>query len=149
MVIYLAALAIQIPCSFLYFTQRQARHDYPSWGDSIGIPIAQSIINSIICAVVGSLLWWPFLAKARFPANLYEWPPNQRRFNIIVTIGCGLFMALSLSSIGYDVVDGNMGPIIGAVVMIYLLLSIRAGLVTRKTESKMIPNHAVEGMAPR
>lgn len=131
---YLAALAVQFPASIFYYVQRQARHDYPTWGDSIVIGIAQSSLTAMFYAAVGCVLWLPFLAKVRFPAPLFAWPSNQTRFNMIVTIGCGLFTALCLWMTPYYVIDGNVGPIIMTVVLAYLFLSLRAGLVLGHAE---------------
>lgn len=144
-VTYLAALVVQFPASIFYYGQRQARHDYPTWGDSIVIGIAQSALTAMFFAAVGCLLWWPFLAKARFPAPLYVWPSNQTRFNVIVSIGCGIFTALCLAMIPDNVLDGNVGPIIMTVVLAYLFMSLRAGLVLRNAErnEKRIPNNGL------
>lgn len=143
--IYLAALAVQVPASIFYYGQRQARHDYPTWGDSIVIGIAQTAMTAIVFAVIGCLIFWPFLARSKFPSHLYAWPVNQMRFNLIVTIGFGLFASLCLYSIPRDVMDGSIGAIIMAVVLIYLFLSLRAGLVTRNSEpkDKSIPNNGL------
>lgn len=132
--IYLATLAAQVPASIFYYGQRQARHDYPTWGDSIVIGIAQTAMLAIVFAAIGCLILWPFLAKSKFPTDLYAWPKNQTRFNLIVTIGFGLFTTLCLYSLPHDVMDGGIGAIIMAVVLTYLFLSLRAGLVTRNSE---------------
>ena len=84
--------------------------------------------------IIGCLLWWPFLAKSRFPARLFVWPENQIRFNVIVSLGFGTFTALCLIAVPSEVRDGNLGGILMALVLAYLFLSVRAGLVTRQAE---------------
>ena len=138
--IYLTALAAQVPASFWYFGLRQSRFEYPVWGDSIIIGISQTFIACVAFAVIGSLLWWPFLAVCRFPAMLLAWPANQRRFNLIVSLGFGAFAALSLIAVPSEVRDGNIGGILMAVVLMYLFLSLRAGLAIRQAEKTLEKN---------
>jgi hypothetical protein len=133
-VAYLIALAVQVPSSFWYYGLRQSRFDYPAWGDSIIIGVFQTFMACAVFAVVGCLLWWPFLAKSRFPATLYSWPGNQNRFNVIVSLGFGAFAALCLVAVPSEVRDGNLGGILMTLVLAYLFLSVRAGLVTRQAE---------------
>lgn len=132
--VYLTALAAQVPSSFWYYGLRQSRFEYPTWGDSIIIGVFQTFMASAIFAVVGCLFWWPFLARSRFPSELFVWPGNQIRFNVIVSLGFGAFTALSLIAVPFDIRDGNLGGILMAFVLAYLFLSVRAGLVTRQAE---------------
>lgn len=145
-VIYLAALAIQVPGAFWYLGVRQSRFEYPTWGDSIIIGIAQTFMTCVVFAVIGCLLWWPFLAKSRFPAALFAWPTRQRRFNLIVTFFFGGFAVLSLYSTVSEVRDGNVGGIFMAVVLAYLLLSVRAGLVVRESGKQKVPDQLPESI---
>ena len=131
---YLTALAAQVPSSFWYYGLRQSRFEYPTWGDSIIIGLAQTFRVCVVFAVVGCLLWWPFLAKVRFPAPLYAWPPDQKRFNLIVSLGIGAFTALCLTTIPSEVQNGNPGGVLIGIVLTYLFLSLRAGLVQRQAE---------------
>ena len=131
---YLTALAVQVPSSFWYYGLRQSRFEYPTWGDSIIIGVFQTFMACAVFAVIGCLLWWPFLAKSRFPARLFVWPENQIRFNVIVSLGFGTFTALCLIAVPSEVRDGNLGGILMALVLAYLFLSVRAGLVTRQAE---------------
>jgi hypothetical protein len=143
-VVYLLVLAAQVPASIWYFEHRADRFEYPPWGDSIGIGIAGEVVACVVFAVVGGLFWLPFLALSRFPAELYAWPQGQRRFNTIVTIGFGGLAGLSLFSTVGEVRDGNVGGVLLAMVLTYLLLSLRAGLVARQAEKKGTANPAVE-----
>ena len=131
---YLTALAVQVPSSFWYYGLRQSRFEYPTWGDSIIIGVFQTFMACAVLAVIGCLLWWPILAKSRVPARLFVWPENQIRFNVIVSLGFGTFTALCLIAVPSEVRDGNLGGILMAVVLAYLFLSVRAGLVTRQAE---------------
>jgi len=131
---YLSALAAQIPSSFWYYGLRQSRFEYPTWGDSIIIGVFQTFMSCVVLAVVGCLFWWPFLAKSRFPSTLFAWPGNQIRFNVIVSLGFGAFTVLCLAAVPSEVQDGNLGGILIALVLAYLFLSVRAGLVTRQAE---------------
>ncbi len=106
-VAYLIALAVQVPSSFWYYGLRQSRFEYPTWGDSIIIGVFQTFMACAVFAVVGCLLWWPYLAKSRFPAALFAWPGNQNRFNVIVSLGFGAFTALCLIAVPSEVRDGN------------------------------------------
>jgi len=134
-VVYLIALAVQVPSSFWYYGLRQSRFEYPTWGDSIIIGVAQTLMACVVLAIVGSLLWWPFLAKSRFPAALLAWPVNQVRFNLIASLGFGALTALCLIAVPSEVQDGNLGGILMALVLAYLFLSVRAGLVTRQANN--------------
>jgi len=148
LVVYLLVLAAQVPASFWYYEHRADRIEYPPWGDSIGIGIAGEVVACVVFAVVGCLLWLPFLALSRFPAELYAWPQGQRRFNIIVTIAFGGLAGLSLFSTVGEVRDGNVGGVLLALVLAYLFLSLRAGLVARQAEKRGVLNQAVEAAPP-
>ena len=134
--IYLFALAIQVPDSFWYFRHRLTRFDYPAWGDTIFIGIFQTFMGCVIFAVIGCLFWWPFLVKSRFPATLFTWPSHQPWFNTIVTICTGGLTLICLDASIDEARDGNIGGVWIAVVMIYLFLSLRAGLATHRFENK-------------
>ena len=136
-VIYLFTVATIIPNSFWYFGLRQMRHEYPLWGDSIIIGIFYEILGCALLAVIGGLLWWPFLANSRFPAPLFAWPRKQPVFNTIVTIVFGGLALLFLFDNKFGSIRG--GDISGvwlSIVLVYLLLSLRAGIVTRRAEKK-------------
>lgn len=135
-VIYLSAIGIQCLTSPFYYGLRQHRFEYPPWADSMGIPISVEFTACIFIAILGSLLWWPFLAASRFPARLLVWPQKQQLFNVVISIlltACCIPPACLFPSYA---TSGNIGGVATTVVSLYLILSIRAGLVTRWAERK-------------
>ena len=134
--IYLFALAIQLPSAIVYYGVRQSRFEYPHWADSIAIPIAQTVMGCLFFAVVGSLFFGLLLAASRFPAPLYVWSNLQRTFNIVVSLIFGTLAVLSLLLLPAAVRDGNIGGIVMILVLSYLFLSIRAGLIVRSAEKR-------------
>jgi hypothetical protein len=136
--IYLSAIALQVPASVYYLAQRQARGDYPWWGDSIGIGLFQTVFGCIAFGVVGSLLFLAILWKTVLPAQLYGWPKGHLAANTVISILCGLPTILCLCMLPDPVRDGSIGGVLMTTVLIYLFLSARAGMVEYHQTTKAL-----------
>ncbi len=127
--LFFAGLAQQIPFSFYYYIHRSDRHEYPWWADSFMIGVFGDFFVCVLIGIVGTLFGLLLLPKAHFPSRLWIWPSQQRRFNIVITIGCVAFALASAAVSVYEVIDGNIGSVLTGVLMMYLFLSLRAGLI--------------------
>lgn len=127
--LYLLALALQVPASVYYLGHRQARHDYPCWGDSIGIGLFGTVFACVLFGIVGTLFFLAVLWKTRLPANLYIWSKEHSITGCVITALCVLSVAVCLVSIEAPVRDGSVGGVIMTVTLLYLFLSARAGLL--------------------
>ena len=56
-IVYLLALAAQVPASVYYLAHRQSRFEYPSWGDSIGIGLFQTVFGCVVSAINRPSFW--------------------------------------------------------------------------------------------
>jgi hypothetical protein len=127
--VYLLALAAQVPASVYYLGHRQSRFEYPPWGDSIIIGLFQTVFGCAVFAVIGSLLFLAILWKATLPADLFVWSRSRPVASTIITVIFGALAALCLSLIPDPVRDGSVGGVIMTTVMLYLFMSARAGMV--------------------
>lgn len=143
MLIYLLALAIQVPNSMFYFTHRLMRCEYPPWGDSIFIGIFHTALACVIFGGIGLLIFRDILRKALFPADIYIWSKSNPIFCSVITAIFGILALLCMFSVTNSVRVGSVGGVIMKVTMLYLFMSIRAGMINyrmnKKTETKTTP----------
>lgn len=115
--------AIRIPFTFRYYSLRQMRFDYPSWGDSIAIPIFSEIFASVIgCVVLGGILIFlmrrhllPDRLRFHKPAGARSW---ARQLFLIICL------LLFLESITSGTADGDEGTVISGLGIIPLLFAV-------------------------
>lgn len=150
--IYLLALASQIPAAVYYLGHRQSRYEYPTWGDSIGIGLSETLMTSVFFAIFGTLFFLVLLWKASFPTHLFVWSRSQPIASSIITLIFGLLGVACLISLPYSVMDGSIGGVIMSAVMLYLFMSIRAGMIQyqllKRRNSEHVPP-AGRGVPPR
>jgi hypothetical protein len=129
MLLFLTALAVQMPCSIVYYMHRQIRFEYPVWGDSIGIGVFQTGFNCIIFGGIGVLLFISIMYISLFPANIYIWSKDHPVLSSLVTVFFVVPVLFFLYTIYYSIRTGDYGEIIMIVTLIYLLSSARAGII--------------------
>jgi len=132
LVLFWGMLAVQTPLSILYHELRFYRLEYPWWADSIIISIFRIFAFSVIFGILGTLAFLFFLAFSKFPAPLWIWSRRHNYFSWIVSIFFALPIALLLLLLPFTVRDGAFGWIIFEVTLVYLFLSLRAGIIQRK-----------------
>jgi hypothetical protein len=69
--VWLGLWALRIPFSFWYYHVRQERFDYPTWGDSTAIPVAQESLVWMVCALLSSTLLWLSLGRRRLAERVH------------------------------------------------------------------------------
>ena len=127
--LFLLALALQVPASVYYLGHRQSRFEYPTWGDSTGIGLVQTVFGCIVSAVIGTLFFLLVLRKATLPANLYVWSGSRPVSSTIITLLFAVPAVLCLLLIDSPIRDGSIGGVIMTMTMLYLFMSARAGMV--------------------
>lgn len=96
MLIYLLALAIQVPNSMFYFSHRLMRFEYPPWGDSIFIGIFHTALACVIFGRIGLLVFRDILRKTLFPADIYIWSKSNPVFSSVITAIFGILALLCM-----------------------------------------------------
>ena len=117
--------AVKFPLSMWYYSVRQARFDYPIWGDSIGIGLFQDFFAWILGFVVFSVLLvivmirYSFASRIALKKPIGVWP-------WIRTVLLTLWIFLLLVCIFPALMDGDEGMVLsctGAIPIILLSLS--------------------------
>ena len=117
--------AVKFPLSMWYYSVRQARFDYPVWGDSIGIGLFQDFFAWILGFIVFSVLLAVVMIRyslasriaLRKPTGVWQW---------IRTVLLSLWLVLLLVCIFPALIDGDEGMVLsctGAIPIILLSLS--------------------------
>jgi hypothetical protein len=112
LIVYLLALAVQIPYETYFLWHRLRRGDYPVWGDSIGIGLYQNAHLCVVLAVIGTPLLALLLWKIRLPCRIFIWAHAHITLNLIVIGLLSPFVLLSLFILCAGVVDGHSGEVI-------------------------------------
>jgi len=115
--------AIRLPFASRYYRIRQQRFDYPTWGDSVAIPLLGEIVASIIgCAILGAILSGlmisydlPDSIRFRKPSGFASWTRQ---------IFLAVWVVLFLQSIVYGISDGDEGTVISGLATLPLLLAV-------------------------
>jgi len=132
----MAWLAI-IASTLYYFIYHFERYDYPSNGDSMGIPIIFSIFIT--------LLSWPFvngfcivmLRTVMFPAVIFSRFPKYTDVSIAYEIVFGiLLIGLSFFLLAF-ILSGDVTGIPIIIMLLYLVLSMRAGKIASRIVLKV------------
>ncbi|MCL1910168.1 MAG: hypothetical protein FWG05_04450 [Kiritimatiellaeota bacterium] len=129
--IYIMSVVIQTPLSCFFHDTRLRRFEYPVWGDSILIPIFQTFTLSVVLGIIGLLFFLFALAFAEFPAPLWNWSSKRKIRSLIVTLIFGAPVALFLVLLRDGVRFGGWGEIILFAMLVYLFLSLRAGIIAK------------------
>jgi len=123
--------AIKVPFTFWYFSLRAQRFDYPSWGDSIAIPIFSSVATwGVGCALTTAILLL-LLYGRRLSASI-DWSPPRSLWSWIRTLGIGFWILILLLLVVSSIPDGDEGMIISCGLAIPVLW------VTLLAEKKMV-----------
>jgi hypothetical protein len=127
--LWLSLWITKAPLSWWYYLVRYLRHDYPTWGDSIAVPVMQETVAWMFGAIASLALALLLMAhhtfaptfKPRRPANLLGW----LRAALLACWGL-----LLLACIFPGIIDGDEGmvfPCLAAMPLLMLIASAEPG----------------------
>ncbi|MDR1005295.1 MAG: hypothetical protein LBL74_00325 [Bacteroidales bacterium] len=125
------AWLLMIPGALLYYIYRGIRGDYPLEADSIGIPIMYQTIGIIILLIPLNIFIILSLRFYKSPSNIFLFTRNYNVMQIIVEIIFALLLLLNILILFFFIMDGDFVSIIVSLYFIYILMSLRTGIIIR------------------
>lgn len=120
---WIALWALKIPFLTRYYTLRLERFDFPTWGDSIAIPISTETVFSVVCCVLTGGLAAVLMIHRSFDSDLILTRPTGTTQGIraaLMALWFTLLFICAASGVWY----GNEGSVITCVAAYPLLLAI-------------------------
>jgi hypothetical protein len=136
--VWLVLWAIRIPFTIWFYWLREARFDYPIWGDSIGIPVISESITWIVGWMVSSLVLAVLLIRHPLPARIklvrprsaYSWVRAAFVVCWIAFLAVGFVLAIP---------DGDEGMVLTcSIASVVLLTFLSAPEVTNGDKSHKV-----------
>lgn len=112
---------IKFPLTVWYYSVRQARFDYPVWGDSIGIGVFQDFFAWVVGFILFSILLAVLMIRHRFPHCVSLQTPADG-WGWCRTVGLWLWMLLLSLCILPSVGDGDEGMVLSCTAAIPVIL---------------------------
>ena len=128
---WLGLWAIKVPFTFWFYSFRAQRFDYPSWGDSIAIPIFSSVTTWVVGCALTTVILLLLLYGRRLPSSL-EWSRPRSLWSWIRTLGVGCWILILFLLVVTSIPDGDEGMIISCGLAIPVLW------LTLLAEKKMV-----------
>ena len=113
--------AIRIPSSYWYYMLRQRRFDYPSWGDSVAIPIFSDIFAWMIDCVVLGVILILLMVRHRLPETI-QWRKPKGWLAWVRYLFLTTWILFFLLALIEGVSDGDEGMVISNSTTLPLIL---------------------------
>ena len=126
------ACGAMIPSAALYHTMRLARGDYPWFADTIGIPIFGTVVVAVVLVLLLELLFADPVARGTYPAKLFARFPTTTPSVVALEAPYAVLGAFLCVIALRAFVRGDATGLPIDLVFMYLLLSVRAGLIESK-----------------
>jgi len=127
-----------LPGTFWYYSFRARRGDYPPFADSIAIPIYETI-PTILCGLLPLNVFILLTSiNATLPTQVFITADKYKRAAILWEIFFGLWLLLNLLILIGFVVDGDHISIPINLFFTFILLSLRAGQMSKYKKIKEI-----------
>ncbi|MCL2104963.1 MAG: hypothetical protein FWH21_07930 [Kiritimatiellaeota bacterium] len=134
--LFLGAIGSQFPLCCFFLIMEQNRFAYHPSRDTIILGMISSFIGCIATSLVGSLIFGVILAFAKLPAPLWVWSSRHKYVSLFVTILFGIPVAFFVFLLSDTLWNGEFPSVICLVILIYLLLSMRAGIIEKRRVEK-------------
>lgn len=112
---------IRIPLYFWYYGIKMIRGDYPSWGDSVAIPLLGCTLESVAGAVVTTPILGYLFREAGMPAS-NSVPQLDMEADFQRTLGCSIWVVILVCFIARAIPRADLASIIPPVLAINVLL---------------------------
>lgn len=120
---WLGLWAVRVPLTYRYYMIRQSRFDYPSWGDSIAIPMISEGVAWVFGAFVSMIVLRILMIRHEWEASLrYHRPQGIAgwfRGGFLV-----LWLILLVLCVVSGIPDGDEGMVIACMGAVPLLLAV-------------------------
>ena len=124
-----------LPGIFWYYTFRGGRGDYPSFADSIGIPVMTLIPFILFMLVPLNIFLFLTTIKTNLPTQLLVKADNYSRDIILWEIFFGFWLLVNLLCFVSFVIDGNHFAIPINLFFTFILLTLRAGQISKNLKN--------------
>lgn len=122
---------ILIPGTYWYYYFRAGRGDYPPFADSIGIPLMTQIPVIWLMLIPLNIFIILTILKTNLPSRLYIKPEKYKVETILWEVFFGFWLLINLLFLGAFIADGDHLSIPVNLFFTYILLSLRAGQISR------------------
>jgi hypothetical protein len=122
---------LTIPGTYWYYTFRAGRGDYPPFADSIGIPIYTQVPVCFLLLIPLNIFILFCIVTTNLPAPLLIKANRYNAGRIVLEVLFGFLMLINLICLSGEILDGDHFLIAVSMYFIYVILSLRAGIVHR------------------
>jgi hypothetical protein len=123
-----------IPGTYWYYTFRGGRGDYPPFADSIGIPLMTEIPFYFMLMIPLNLFLILTTYKAKLPTLLFIFADKKETSVILTEIFFGFWLFLNLFFMLTFIYDGDHFSVFVNIFFTYILLTLRAGQISKWTQ---------------
>jgi len=128
-----------LPGTYWYYTFRGSRGDFPPFADSIGIPIVTQTLFLLLLLIPLNIFLLMTTYKINLPTRLGVKLENYNLPSFLWEIFFGFWILVNLLLFVDFVVHGDHFAIPVNLFFTYLLLSLRAGQISKYEKTKKIP----------
>ena len=122
-----------IPGTSWYYTFRGGRGDYPPFADSIGILIAAQTTFYLILMIPLNLFLILTTYKAKLPTSLFVFADKKETPAILTELFFGFWLVLNILFMVTFIYDGDHFSVLVNMFFTYVLLTLRAGQISKWT----------------
>ena len=130
----------RIPATIWYYTRRAIRGDYPSWADSIAIPIYEETLATFVALFLLILFLIITTFRKEYPTMIFVKPVAFYWKTITNEIIWGIILALCILNTFGSITAGDQLSIPINLFFIYLVFVLRAGYVKKFNETNIQVN---------
>ena len=126
---------VQIPLIAWYYQLRQARFDFPVWGDDVAIPILSRSIACILGGFLSSFILGLFLHRRKLPSFVRIVRPMSA-VDWVRAVFLALWIVVLAARVFSGIPDGQMGPVfVCTIASVVLLIVLSAPEIPAAPES--------------
>lgn len=122
-----------IPGTIWYYSFRGARGDFPPFADSIGLPIMGNIAILLLLVIPLNIFLVLTTLKTNLPTKLFIKPTLYTKSTIAWEVFFSFWLLINLICLVFFVIDGDHISIIINLFFTFLLLTLRAGQMSKYT----------------
>ena len=123
-----------LPGTHWYYIFRGRRGDYPPFADSIGIPITIEISLLLFLLIPLNIFLFLTTIKTNLPTRIFIKADKYNRHKILWEVFWGFWLLVNLTFLFNFVVDGDHFAIPINLFFTFILLSLRAGKISKKEQ---------------
>lgn len=117
--------------TYWYYTFHAGRGDYPPFADSIGIPISEEVNFFMFFFIPLNVFILFCIAASNLPAPLFIKVNRYNVGRILLEALFGFLMFINLLCLIIELITGHHFLIVVSMYFVYVILSLRAGIVDR------------------